>query len=61
MFTARRKYLEQPASGMVHFDPRFEIMLGTKARTPEVTGYVEPGIIGKADPYEVIPRQTIAE
>jgi hypothetical protein len=26
MFTARRKYLEQLASAMVDFDPRFEIM-----------------------------------
>ena len=46
---------------MVEFDPRFEIMPGTKARVPEVTGYVESGIQGKADPYEAVPRQTIAE
>jgi len=32
-------------------DPRFEIMRGTKARGAEV----------KADPYEALPRQTIAE
>jgi hypothetical protein len=37
---------------MVDFDPRFEIMPGTKARGPEVA---------HADPYEVVPRQTIAE
>ena len=48
------------ASTMVDFDPRFEIMPGTKAKT-EVTGYVESGIKGKADPYEAVPRQTIAE
>jgi alkyl sulfatase BDS1-like metallo-beta-lactamase superfamily hydrolase len=52
--------LKQLASTMVDFDPRFEIMPGTKAKT-EVTGYVESGIKGKADPYEAIPRQTIAE
>ena len=52
--------LKQLASTMVDFDPRFEIMPGTKAKT-DVTGYVESGIHGKADPYEAIPRQTIAE
>jgi hypothetical protein len=46
---------------MVDFELRFEIMPGTKAREPEVTGYVESGIVGKADPYEAVPRQTIAE
>jgi alkyl sulfatase BDS1-like metallo-beta-lactamase superfamily hydrolase len=44
--------LKQLASTMVDFDPRFEIMPGTKARGPEVA---------HADPYEVVPRQTIAE
>jgi hypothetical protein len=34
------------------FDPRFEIMPGTKARGPEVA---------HVDPYEAVPRQTIAE
>jgi alkyl sulfatase BDS1-like metallo-beta-lactamase superfamily hydrolase len=53
--------LKQLASTMVDFDPRFEIMPGTKTRTTEVTGYVESGIVGKADPYEAVPRQTIAE
>jgi hypothetical protein len=52
--------LKQLASTMVDFDPRFEIMPGTKAKT-DVTGYVESGIHGKVDPYEAIPRQTIAE
>ena len=52
--------LKQLASTMVDFDPRFEIMPGTKVKT-EVTGYVEFGIKGKADPYEAVPRQTIAE
>jgi len=56
--------LKQLASTMVDFDPRFEIMPGTKARGTEVAsypGYVESGIQGKADPYEAVPRQTIAE
>ena len=52
--------LKQLASTMVDFDPRFEIMPGTKAKT-EVTGYVESGIKGEPDPYEAVPRQTIAE
>ena len=53
--------LKQLASTMVEFDPRFEIMSGTKLMTPEVTGYVESGILGTPDPYEAVPRQTIAE
>ena len=53
--------LTKLASTMVEFDPRFEIMPDTKARVPEVTKYVESGIQGKADPYEAVPRQTIAE
>jgi alkyl sulfatase BDS1-like metallo-beta-lactamase superfamily hydrolase len=44
--------LKQLASTIVDFDPRFEIMPGTKARGIEVA---------KADPYEAVPRQTIAE
>ncbi|MGA9579129.1 MAG: alkyl sulfatase dimerization domain-containing protein, partial [Terrimicrobiaceae bacterium] len=44
--------LKQLASTMVDFDPRFEIMPGTKARGTDVV---------KADPYEAVPRQTIAE
>lgn len=44
--------LKQLASTMVDFDPRFEIMPGTKAKGSDVT---------KADPYEAVPRQTIAE
>jgi hypothetical protein len=36
-----------PSLTMVDFDPRFEIMPGTKARETEVTGYVESGIDGK--------------
>ena len=52
----RREYLEA-----ARFDPRFEIMPGTKAREAEVNGYVESGILGKPDPYEAVPRQTIAE
>ena len=38
--------LKQLASTMVEFDPRFEIMPGTTSMTPEVTGYVESGILG---------------
>ena len=44
--------LKQLASTMVDFDPRFEIMPGTKARDTK---------IGHADPYEAVPRKTIAE
>jgi alkyl sulfatase BDS1-like metallo-beta-lactamase superfamily hydrolase len=53
--------LKQLASTMVEFDPRFEIMPGTKSKKPEVTGYVESGILGQPNPYEAVPRQTIAE
>jgi alkyl sulfatase BDS1-like metallo-beta-lactamase superfamily hydrolase len=53
--------LKQLASTMVDFDPRFEILPGTKNRQPEVAGYIESGTMGKADPYEAVPRQTIAE
>jgi alkyl sulfatase BDS1-like metallo-beta-lactamase superfamily hydrolase len=44
--------LNKLASTMVEFDPRFQIMPGTKVRD---TG--QP----KAGPYEAVPRQTIAE
>ncbi len=53
--------LKKLAATMVDFDPRFEIMPGTKTRRPEMTGYVESGISGTASPYEAVPRQTIAE
>jgi len=43
--------LQKLASTMVDFDPRFEIMPGTKIRGP----------IGHADAYAAVPRQTIAE
>jgi len=43
--------LTQLAGLMVDFDPRFEIMPGTKALTE----------VARADPYEAVPRQTIAE
>jgi hypothetical protein len=43
--------LTQPAGLMVAFDPRFEIMPGTKALTE----------VAHADPYEAVPRQTTAE
>jgi alkyl sulfatase BDS1-like metallo-beta-lactamase superfamily hydrolase len=44
--------LKQLASTMVDFDPRFEIMPGTIDRGTK---------IGHADPYEAVPRKTIAE
>jgi alkyl sulfatase BDS1-like metallo-beta-lactamase superfamily hydrolase len=44
--------LTKLASTMVDFDPRFQIMPGTKVRD---TG------TRKAGPYEAVPRQTIAE
>jgi len=44
--------LTKLASTMVDFDPRFQIMPGTKIRD---TG------ASKAQPYEAVPRQTIAE
>jgi alkyl sulfatase BDS1-like metallo-beta-lactamase superfamily hydrolase len=43
--------LKQLASAMVDFDPRFEIMPGTKAG----------GVVAKEDPYEANERQPIAE
>ena len=44
--------LKKLASTMVDFDPRFEIMPGTKARTTELTD---------ANPYEAVPGKAIAE
>ncbi len=44
--------LKQLASTMVDFDPRFEIMPGTKARTATVA---------HADPYQALPEKIIAE
>jgi alkyl sulfatase BDS1-like metallo-beta-lactamase superfamily hydrolase len=44
--------LQQLASLMVDFDPRFEIMPGTKAKDSKVV---------HADSYQAVPRQTIAE
>ncbi|HEY6860641.1 MAG TPA: alkyl sulfatase dimerization domain-containing protein [Pseudolabrys sp.] len=44
--------LNQLASTMIDFDPRFEIMPGTKARGAKVA---------HANDYEAVPRQTIAE
>jgi hypothetical protein len=40
------------ASTMVDFDPRFEIMPGTKATD---------GKVGHAEAYKAVPRQSIAE
>ena len=44
--------LKQLASTMVDFDPRFEIMPGTKATSVKVA---------HADPYEAVPGQPVAE
>jgi alkyl sulfatase BDS1-like metallo-beta-lactamase superfamily hydrolase len=44
--------LQKFAATMVDFDPRFEIMPGTMLR---------PDVVAHADPYEAVPRQTIAE
>ena len=44
--------LKQLASTMVDFDPRFEIMPGTKAK---------PVQVAHADPYEAVPGQPVAE
>ena len=44
--------LAKLASTMVEFDPRFEIMPGTKGRTIRVA---------QTDPFEAVPRKTIAE
>jgi alkyl sulfatase BDS1-like metallo-beta-lactamase superfamily hydrolase len=44
--------LAKLASTMVEFDPRFQIMPGTKVRDTGAT---------KAAPFEAVPRQTIAE
>ena len=44
--------LKQLAATMVDFDPRFEIIPGTKART---------GTVAHADPYEAVPGGVIAE
>jgi alkyl sulfatase BDS1-like metallo-beta-lactamase superfamily hydrolase len=43
--------LKQLAATMVDFDPRFEIMPGTRGRTE----------VAHAEPYEAVPRKTIAE
>jgi alkyl sulfatase BDS1-like metallo-beta-lactamase superfamily hydrolase len=44
--------LKKLASTMVDFDPRFEIMPGTKARETELV---------EANPYEAVPGQPVAE
>jgi alkyl sulfatase BDS1-like metallo-beta-lactamase superfamily hydrolase len=44
--------LKKLASTMIDFDPRFEIMPGTKTRDSK---------IAHADPYKAVPRESIAE
>ncbi|HKB40631.1 MAG TPA: alkyl sulfatase dimerization domain-containing protein [Gemmataceae bacterium] len=44
--------LKKLASMMIDFDPRFEIMPGTKARDAKTA---------HADPYKAVPRQSVAE
>ena len=53
--------LKRLAAIMVDFDPRFEIMPGTKARTADTAAFVETGVPDKGDPYQAVPRQSIAE
>ena len=53
--------LKQLAATMVDFDPRFEIMPGTKARTADTDAFVETGVPDQGDPYQAVPRQSIAE
>jgi len=50
--------LKQLATTVVEFDPRFEIMPGTKARPPTAgaTGTAAP-----RDAFEAVPRPTVAE
>ena len=43
--------LAQLAATMVDFDPRFEIMPGTKGRAQ----------VARADPYQAVPERIIAE
>ena len=55
--------LKQLASLMVDFDPRFQIMPGTATggvRVPHVAAFQAEDVV-HADPYEAVPRQTIAE
>jgi len=44
--------LQKLAETMVDFDPRFEIMPGTKAKTTTVA---------HAEPYQAVPERIIAE
>jgi alkyl sulfatase BDS1-like metallo-beta-lactamase superfamily hydrolase len=55
--------LKQLASLMVDFDPRFEIMPGTKAGVTEVPHTVagQARDVAHDDPYEAVPRPIIAE
>ena len=53
--------LKRLAAIMVDFDPRFEIMPGTKGRTADTDAFVESGVPDKGDPYQAVPRQSIAE
>jgi alkyl sulfatase BDS1-like metallo-beta-lactamase superfamily hydrolase len=55
--------LKQLASLMVDFDPRFEIMPGTKTggvKVPHAAAFQAEDVV-HADPYEAVPRQVIAE
>ena len=44
--------LQKLAATMVDFDPRFEILPGTKAK---------PAKVAHADPYEAVPGKPVAE
>jgi len=61
--TGNLAILKQLASLMVDFDPRFEIMPGTKAggvKVPHAAAFQAEDVV-HADPYEAVPRQVIAE
>jgi hypothetical protein len=44
--------LNKLAATMTDFDPRFEIMPGTKGKD---------GPVMKADPYKAVPRESVVE
>ena len=61
--TGNLAILKQLASLMVDFDPRFEIMPGTKTggvKVPHAAAFQAEDVV-HADPYAAVPRQTIAE
>ena len=57
----RREYLETARLDHGRLRPALRDHARDEGQGTEVTGYVESGIHGKPDPYEAVPRQTIAE